>query len=57
MNKVTCIDITEDGHYLLAGYKKGNLILWDANKYKLARAMNDVAKNEITAAKILYVTD
>jgi len=57
MNKVTCIDITPDGHYLLAGYKKGTLVLWDANKYKLARIMNDVAKSEITSAKILYVTD
>jgi WD40 repeat protein len=57
MNKVTCIDITPDGHYLLAGYKKGTLVLWDANKYKLARIMNDVAKSEITSAKILYVTE
>jgi WD40 repeat protein len=57
MNKVTCIDITEDGHYLLAGYKRGTVVLWDANKYKLARMMTDVATNEVTSAKILYVTD
>ena len=59
-NKVTCIDISEDGHYLLAGYKKGTLVLWDSSKYKIAHVMKDVAKNEaseFTAVKILYVTD
>jgi WD40 repeat protein len=56
-NKVTCIDISEDGHYLLSGYKKGTVVLWDANKYKLARAMVDVAKSEVTSVKLLYITD
>ena len=58
-NKVTCIDISEDGHYLLAGYKKGTLVLWDSSKYKMAHMMKDVAKNEhceFTQVKILYQT-
>jgi WD40 repeat protein len=53
---VTCIDISDDGHYLLAGYKKGTLVLWDASKYKMAHIMRDVAKNEnseFTQVKIL----
>jgi len=54
---VTCIDISEDGHYLLSGYKKGTVVLWDANKYKLARCMLDVAKSEVTSVKLLYITD
>ena len=59
-NKVTCIDISEDGHYLLAGYKKGTLVLWDSNKYKMARIMKDVAKSdqsEFSQVKILYVSE
>jgi len=43
--KVLCLDISEDGHYLLAGYKKGSLVLWDSAKFKIAHVMNDVAKN------------
>jgi hypothetical protein len=38
---------------LLSGYKKGTVVLWDANKYKLARYMDNAG---ITAVKILYVT-
>ena len=59
-NKVTCIDISEDGHYLLAGYKNGTLVLWDSSKYKKAHVMNDVAKNaqsEFSMVKLLYTTE
>ena len=45
-NKVTCIDISEDGEHLLAGYKKGTVVLWDTNKCKVCRIMKDVAKND-----------
>ena len=57
--KVLCIDISEDGHYLLAGYKKGILVLWDSSKYSMALIMKDVAKSadsEFTQVKILYVS-
>ena len=61
-DKVLCIDISEDGHYLLAGYKSGALILWDAAKFKRAHTMNDVAAkgnavSEFSMVKILFVTD
>ena len=59
-NKVLCIDISEDGHYLLAGYKSGMLVLWDSAKYKKAHVMNDVAKNaqsEFAMVKLLYVSE
>ena len=59
-NKVLCIDISEDGHYLLAGYKNGMLVLWDSAKYKKAHVMNDVAKNaqsEFAMVKLLYVSE
>ena len=42
-NQVTCMDISEDGHYLLAGYKKGTLALWDCSRFRLAHLMEDVA--------------
>ena len=57
---MTCIDISEDGHYLLAGYKKGTLVLWDSSKYKMAHIMKDVAKNEtceFTQVKLLFITE
>lgn len=36
-NKVTSIDISEDGGFLLSGYKKGQVALWDLQSYKLVR--------------------
>ena len=60
-NKVLCIDISEDGHYLLAGYKSGALVLWDSAKFKKAHTMNNVvAENggsDYSMVKILYITD
>ena len=59
-NKVLCIDISEDGHYLLAGYKNGTLVLWDSAKYKKAHAMQDIVKgpdSEYAMVKILFITD
>lgn len=59
-NKVMCIDIADDGHYLLAGYKDGTLVLWDSAKYKKAHTMKDVIKNggsEFSMVKILFITE
>lgn len=59
-NKVLCIDISDDGHYLLAGYKNGTLVLWDSAKFKRAITMNDVSKSaasDFAMVKILYITD
>ncbi len=36
-NKVTCVDISDDGGYLISGYKKGQVALWDLVNYKLIR--------------------
>lgn len=56
-NKVTCLSITGMGQYLLAGYKKGTLALWDLSKYKLLKLMDDVHDSEVTGAKIFHITD
>jgi WD40 repeat protein len=48
-NKVTCISITQDGGYLIAGYKKGTLVLWDLTKYKLIKAVDDAHESEVTS--------
>ena len=59
-NKVLCIDITENGAYLLAGYQSGALVLWDAVKFKRAHIMNDIVKDkssEFSMVKILFVSD
>ena len=49
-NKVTCISITVDGAYLLAGFKKGTVVLFDLTKYKMIKAVDDAHESEITAA-------
>lgn len=56
-NKVTTIYLTEDGKYLLSGYKKGTLALWDMVSYTLLKIMDDVHISEVTAAKIYNITD
>ena len=58
--KVLCLDISEDGNYVLAGYKKGALVLWDSAKFKIAHVMKDVAKNDksdFSMVKILFTSD
>lgn len=57
---VTSIDISADGHYILAGYKQGVLSLWDCSKFRLAHLMTDVAKDDLSSfctVKILFSPD
>ena len=50
------MDISEDGHYLLAGYKKGTVALWDCSRFRLAHLMEDVAleNSALASVKLLY---
>ena len=41
-NKVTCLEISDDGGFLLSGYKSGHLALWDLVNYKLIRYIQDI---------------
>jgi hypothetical protein len=36
-NKVTSLAISEDGGFLISGYKKGQIALWDLVNYKLIK--------------------
>jgi WD40 repeat protein len=56
-NKVTCLFLTDDGKYLLSGYKKGTLALWDMVNYAILRIIDDVHVTEVTQAKIFNVTE
>ena len=59
-NGVACMDISENGQYLLAGYKKGTLALWDCSRFRLAHLMKDIAKDENSAfvnIKILFTAE
>lgn len=51
-NKVTCIDISEDGGFLLSGYKKGQVALWDLINYKLLKFITDIHTTDVINAKI-----
>lgn len=55
--KVTSIEIAEDGGYLISGYKKGIIALWDLVKYKLLRIVTDAHLTDITIAKIYYINE
>lgn len=57
---VTCLEISADGHYILAGYKHGMLALWDCSKFRLAHLMSDVAKDDLSSfctVKFLFSSD
>jgi WD40 repeat protein len=55
-NKVTSIYLTEDGKYLLSGYKKGTLVIWNMVDYKLVKIIEDAHVTEVTSAKIYNIT-
>jgi len=55
-NKVTSIYLTEDGKYLISGYKKGTLAIWNMVEYKLTKIVEDVHATEVTSAKIYNIT-
>ena len=57
VNKVTCLDISEDGGFLLSGYKKGQVGLWDLINYKLLRYIQDIHTSEVVNAKIYHMDD
>lgn len=40
-NKVTSLEVAKDGAFMISGYKKGGIALWDLVKYKLLRYIND----------------
>ena len=44
-----CMDISDNGQYLFAGYKKGILALWDCARFRLAHIMTDVAQSATSA--------
>ncbi len=56
-NKVTCIDISEDGGFLLSGYKKGQVALWDLINYKLLRYISDIHTSDVVNAKIYHMDE
>ena len=55
-NKVTSIYLTDDGKYLLSGYKKGTLALWDMVSYLLVKIIEEAHVTEVTSAKIYNIT-
>lgn len=54
-NKVTCLDISDDGGFLISGYKKGQVALWDLITYKLVRVIPEVHSSDVTNAKIYHI--
>lgn len=46
--KVTAISITPDGMYLVSGYQKGMLAIWDLKEYKLLQLLHGVHEGMVT---------
>jgi len=57
VNKVTCLEISDDGSFLLSGHKKGHLALWDLVNYKLIRVIGDLHKSDVVNSKIYHVDE
>ena len=51
-NAVTSISLTQDGKYMVSGYKRGTLVLWDMVTLLKVKIMDDVHTAEILTAKI-----
>lgn len=56
-NKVTSLDVSADGGFLLAGYKGGQVALWDLVDYKLVKFIGDLHQSEITNARIYHIDE
>lgn len=54
---MTAIDISDDGGFLISGYKKGQVALWDLITYKLIRLIPDVHGTDVINARIYYVDE
>ena len=56
-NKVTCLDVSEDGGFLISGYKGGQIALWDLVNYKLIKIVPNPHTTEVINAKIFYMDE
>ena len=56
-NKVTSLDISLDGGFMLSGYKSGQIALWDLVGYKLIKVVNDLHKTDVINAKIYFMDE
>lgn len=56
-NKVTTLDISADGGFLLSGYKGGEVALWDLVGYKLIKVIAGLHKTDVINAKIYYMDE
>ena len=56
-NKVTSLDISFDGGFLLSGYKGGQLGLWDLVNYKLIKYIPDLHQSDVINAKIYHMDE
>ncbi len=54
-NKVSSLEISNCGGFLVSGYKKGHIAVWDLVKYKLLRVANDMHQTEVVNAKFYYI--
>jgi WD40 repeat protein len=57
VNKVTTVDISDDGGFLISGYKKGQVALWDLVNYKLIRYIEDIHLSDVVNAKIYHMDE
>ena len=56
-NKVTSLDISHDGGFMISGYKSGQIALWDLVGYKFIKVVNDLHKTDVINAKIYYMDE
>ena len=53
-NAVISMDIhPKDSEYLVAGYKNGNVVLWDLQQFKPLKIVNDIHKTQTLSVKFI----
>jgi WD40 repeat protein len=56
-NKVTSLDISPDGGFMLSGYKGGQVAMWDLVGYKLIKLVKDLHQTDVINAKIYFMDE
>jgi WD40 repeat protein len=56
-NKVTSLNVSEDGGFLVSGYKGGQVALWDLVNYKLIKIVPGLHTTDVVNARVYHMDE